>query len=320
MAIHHQLYTDDPVRRLRLRNRYLFKGRLVMETALHIGGGKLTLSSSRSPIVLTPENIPFIPGSSFKGALRSTVEKLVAALADLPQPRLRTCGLIEWEQEEPEQVQQSGGSLDNICPTARQRTIAEERRQRGELDLFPILEQLCHTCRLFGSPFSASRVNVNDLYIPEDEWNGIIQLRDGVAIERDSERARERLKYDYEVVPASTAFNLEITLENATREDLWLLSLGLSEFVNGFGSIGGKRSRGLGACRLRDLRVYILELEGEEAADGQREELSPEERARRLQRYLLGRSPEEKFNRVEDGEGFLAKQIEQLFSANQPER
>ncbi|WP_052887898.1 CRISPR-associated RAMP protein Csx7 [Thermogemmatispora carboxidivorans] len=315
MAVDQKLYENDPVRRLRLRNRYLFKGRLVMETALHIGGGKLTLSSSRSPIVLTAENIPFIPGSSFKGALRSTVEKLVAALADLSQPRLRTCGLIEREQEELEEIQRGGGSLDNICPTARQRTIAEERRRRGELDLLPILEQLCHTCRLFGSPFSASRVNVNDLYIPEEEWNGIIQLRDGVAIERDSERAKEGLKYDYEVVPASTAFDLEITLENASREDLWLLSLGLSEFVNGFGSIGGKRSRGLGACRLRDLRVYILELEGEEDADGKSGGLRPEERARRLQRYLLGRSPEEKFHRVEDGEGFLAKQIELLFKA-----
>ncbi|RAQ96011.1 RAMP superfamily CRISPR-associated protein [Thermogemmatispora tikiterensis] len=316
MAVQDKLYQDDPVRRLRLRNRYLFTGRLVMETALHIGGGKLTLSSSRNPIVLTPENIPFIPGSSFKGALRSTVEKLVATLAELPQLPLRTCGLIEGEAEELEQARQEG-RLDKICPTARQRTITEERRQRGELALENILKDLCHTCQLFGSPFSASRVNVSDLYIPEEEWSGIIQIRDGVAIERDSERAKERLKYDYEVVPASTSFSLEITLENATAEDRWLLSLGLSEFVNGFGAIGGKRSRGLGACRLRDLRVYILELEGEEgSADGGQRAVSAEERTRRLQRYLLGRSPEEKFHRVEDGKSFLARQIEQLFQAS----
>jgi len=53
--------------RYTLRNRYLFKGNLVMQTALHIGGGRVSLSSSDSPIVLTPEEIPFIPGSSFKG-------------------------------------------------------------------------------------------------------------------------------------------------------------------------------------------------------------------------------------------------------------
>src|SRR6266567_2785993 len=63
--------------RYQLRNRYHFKGRLVMQTALHIGGGKVTLSSSDSPVVLTPDQKPFIPGSSFKGALRSTVEKIV---------------------------------------------------------------------------------------------------------------------------------------------------------------------------------------------------------------------------------------------------
>ncbi|WP_376796463.1 CRISPR-associated RAMP protein Csx7 [Thermogemmatispora sp.] len=313
MATDRSPYQDDPVRRLRLRNRYLFKGRLVMETALHIGGGRLTLSGSRSPIVLTPENIPFIPGSSFKGALRSTVEKLVAALSETPGLNLRTCGLMEWGVDELDRAQQEG-RLDSICPTARQRAIAERRRQGEELALAPILNQLCHTCQLFGSPFSASRVNVCDLYIPEEEWNGIIQVRDGVAIERDSERAKDRLKYDYEVVPASTAFNLEITLENATSEDLWLLSLGLSEFVNGFGSIGGLRSRGLGACRLQNLHVYILELEKEQIGDGSWREVSSEEKARRLRQYLLGTTPEEKFHRDEDGQQFLAWQIEAMFS------
>ena len=73
--------------RYELRNRYLFQGRLVMQTALHIGGGKVTLSHSDSPVVLTPEEIPFIPGSSFKGALRSTVEKLVSGLPHLIRVR-----------------------------------------------------------------------------------------------------------------------------------------------------------------------------------------------------------------------------------------
>ena len=69
--------------RYELRNRYVFKGQLVMQTALHIGGGRVTLSSSDSPVVLTPDQKPFIPGSSFKGALRSTVEKIVPSLPGL---------------------------------------------------------------------------------------------------------------------------------------------------------------------------------------------------------------------------------------------
>src|SRR5579885_3857404 len=81
--------------RYELRNRYVFRGKIVMQTALHIGGGKVTLSNSDSPVVLMPDQKPFIPGSSFKGALRSTVEKIASGL-----PGLKTCALIELDNEE----------------------------------------------------------------------------------------------------------------------------------------------------------------------------------------------------------------------------
>ncbi len=75
MAISGQVDRRELTNRYELRNRYLFEGILEMQTALHIGGGKITLSGSDSPVVLTPEQKPFIPGASFKGALRSAVEK-----------------------------------------------------------------------------------------------------------------------------------------------------------------------------------------------------------------------------------------------------
>src|SRR5437762_12785585 len=82
--------------RYELRNRYVFRGQIVMQTALHIGGGKATLSSSDSPIVLTPDQKPFIPGSSFKGALRSTVEKIVPALPI--RANFSSCALLEQSE------------------------------------------------------------------------------------------------------------------------------------------------------------------------------------------------------------------------------
>src|SRR5579875_3730129 len=86
--------TSRQQNRYMLRNRYVFRGRLVMQTALHIGGGRVTLSSSNGPVVLTPDQKPFIPGSSFKGALRSTVEKMVPNL-----PGFSTCSLIEFSED-----------------------------------------------------------------------------------------------------------------------------------------------------------------------------------------------------------------------------
>lgn len=270
-----------------------------MQTALHIGGGRVTLSSSDSPVVLTPEEIPFIPGSSFKGSLRSTVEKLVPSLS----PNLFSCALIELS---PAELVEARQLKQSICSTARQKEITQRRRDTpGQVEaiLAQARDECCATCKLFGSPFAASRVAVNDLYIPEGAWSGVLQLRDGVAIDRDSEKAKDRLKYDFEVVPASATFALEMTLENATPQDLQLLSVGLSEFVHGFATIGGKRSRGLGACRLENLQVFALELELSSGID-------EKTRNRRLRDFLIDR----KFSSQEDGEKFLNRQIDLLFA------
>jgi len=296
---------QDHINRFTLNNRYLFKGQLVMRTALHIGGGRVTLSNSDSPVVLTPEEIPFIPGSSFKGSLRSTVEKIVPNLPG----NLRTCSLIEQNDVSDEVVEQARVYDMPICPTARQSGIIQERRaitdkKKQEEHREQVLDDLCHTCQLFGSPFTASRIAINDLYMPEGEWNDIIQQRDGVAIDRDSEKAKDRLKYDFEVVPASATFDLEITLENATPQDLQLISVGLSEFVHGFGTIGGKRSRGLGACALNELYVYTLELTN----------INEKERNERLRNYLLGKTLEAKFAGKQTGQEFLEQYINQLFA------
>ena len=60
----------------RLTERYLFTGRLVMESGLHIGGGRDTLTTTDSAVMKYIDDRPFIPGSSMKGAFRSTVERV----------------------------------------------------------------------------------------------------------------------------------------------------------------------------------------------------------------------------------------------------
>jgi len=287
--------------RYELRNRYVFTGKLVMLTAFHIGGGHGALSSSDSPVVLTPEGTPFIPGSSFKGALRSTVEKIVPGLP--AEAKMFSCGLIELSNDDMKQEEEQGHI---ICSTVRQAEIVQERRRRpaaAEQITKDALDGLCHTCQLFGSPFAASRVNINDMYMSLADWGGAVQVRDGVAIDRDSERAKDRLKYDFEVVPASAEFGLTITLENASPQDLQLLCVGLSEFMHGFGFIGGKRSRGLGACEIRGLQVSALELVGKD--------IETAERYRRLRDYLLGREVAPPVA----GEKFLEQHINAIFES-----
>lgn len=289
--------------RYELRNRYIFEGQFVMDTALHIGGGKASLSPSDSPVVLMPDQQPFIPGSSLKGALRSTVEKIVPSLPK--EIDFSSCALIERSEEQVGWEKPPGGERPRwpgVCPTVWQSGLSMIRRQypdAAEKVTEEAMRNLCDTCLLFGSPFTAARLNVNDLYM--SDWNGVIERRDGVAIDRDSEKAKDRQKYNFEVVPASASFNLKIVLENATEHDLPLLCVGLSEFVHGFGAIGGKRSRGLGMARLTGLQVSMLELTGEG--------ITPEVRSRRLRDYLV----EGKLEQM-PGEQFLQEHIERLFA------
>jgi CRISPR-associated RAMP protein (TIGR02581 family) len=277
--------------------RYVFTGQIMLHTALHIGGGSGTLSVSDSPIVRTPEGRPFVPGSSFKGAFRSTVEKLAGALSTV-----RTCALTDGAG----------------CPGPQGESQREFnwRRRDERWDEAKLIQELmaalCDTCKLFGSPFAVSKLQFSDLYLAAGE-DPVMQVRDGVGIDRDSERAVEHIKFDFEVVEANTAFDTELTLDDPTATDLGLTCLGLCEYLAGFGGLGGKRSRGLGGCRLINLTVYELDLTNEQT------------RAQRLRDYLLGREDAgrrlaaltvaDRMMPIDDVEGFLRQHVDRLFEA-----
>lgn len=292
-----------------LDRKYLFKGTLKLQTALHIGGGNANASYTDSPIIRTPEGMPFIPGSSLKGVFRSSVEKLALAL------NINTCQLIASDDDvipEGHNNQEIDKKIQKIvndseeCPTAIPRLFArykadlfKESVSKGEGKLVDKLQKkLCATCKLFGSPYWASKITFHDLLMSAGQ-EAITQVRDGVVIDRDSERAVDKLKFDYEVVPPSSEFNLTIWLENPENFDLPLTCLGLSELISGAGHIGGKTTRGLGACTLENLQIYELDLE------------SGVDREKRLRRYLLGKTAEEKMTLV-DTTNFINEQIEKL--------
>src|SRR5579859_2177650 len=114
----------EMINRYELRNRYVFTGKLVMLTAFHIGGGvgRMAMSASDSPVVLTPEGVPFIPGSSFKGALRSAVEKLVPVLPS----NWFTCSLVQLSDKEAEEAQRQNM---RICSTTWSADLDRKKRR-----------------------------------------------------------------------------------------------------------------------------------------------------------------------------------------------
>jgi CRISPR-associated RAMP protein (TIGR02581 family) len=271
--------------------RYLFTGNLVLLTALHIGGGDNTLGTTDSPVLRGADGKPFIPGSSLKGAFRSTVEKLAATLG-LPNSHLDTVDpTADWIKEF-NRERRGETSTGEVEPWDEERTLRE------------IGQRWPATSLLFGTTYCASKISFSDLRLVEG-YEGIIQRRDGVAIDRDSERAVDGLKYDFEVVAPSLQFGCEIRLEGPTELDLQLTCLGIHEMTSGFFGVGGKRSRGLGNCQLRDLTICELDLTVPDIP----------ERSRRLRKYLLGKTPQEKMTAVDNPDAFLQQHIQKLLDA-----
>jgi len=263
--------TPESLNRSRLRSRYLFKGLLVLDTALHVGGGTASMATD-SAVVRDGLGRPFIPGSSIKGAFRAAVERLVPNV-----PGLRSCQIMEgWPDclSTNKELSKAYGRLSEaagrgIGLAAGESENAKEDhkalealgkgawrgREISEQDLLEILsERLCDTCKVFGSVHLAATAQFHDLYV-SDEWSVPTQIRDGVGIDRDSERAIDQIKFDYEVVPAQTAFDFRLTLENPSELDRSLVAIGLLELENGMIPLGGIRTRGLGRCHIENLGV-----------------------------------------------------------------
>jgi CRISPR-associated protein Csm3 len=266
--------------RAQLRARYRITGRIVMDTALHIGGrGGTTVTDN--PVIRDGEGRPFIPGSSLKGAFRAAVEHIAPNLL-----HLRTCGLTDTasdcltalppDDERINAYQEVAKSVGRKPNDAVRQAIhllgnapLDAKDRVTDDTLVALLERhLCDTCKAFGSPYLASALFFHDAPIAE-VWRSLpevpTQIRDGVGIDRDSERAREGIKFDFEVVPPQAEFEFALTLENPSERDLGLVALGLQEFINGMIPLGGIRSRGLGRCHLEGVKVQYVDLTNVEA-------------------------------------------------------
>jgi CRISPR-associated RAMP protein (TIGR02581 family) len=229
----------------RFDSRYDLRGRLITKTALHIGaGGSLAVVGSDNPVVRDVNGLPYIPGSSFKGSLRSLTEAIVRALSPGDRQEPWACDPLNSPCVEARDLE--GLSDDQISQ------IVEHGANNGG--------RACTVCRLLGSPWLASKVKVADLYLTEGaNWRARVEVRDGVAIDRDTETVSGGRKYDFEVVPRETAFDLHLRVDNASDEELGLLFLGLREFTNGGAWVGGNTSRGLGLVKIEWDEFEIVE-------------------------------------------------------------
>ena len=228
----------------RLQQKNRLTASLVFDTAWRIGSGKEGETMNDLGVVMDPKGQPVLPGSSLKGKLRSTCETLSHALG------LSACMLNH---------EVSGVKCTSDVNYYRSvRDDYQKALQKGLEDRLQwIDDNTCDVCKLFGSPVQAGRLWVSDGEL--QEWASVVQVRDGVVIDRDSQTAVNHLKYDYEVVPPDSRFELCIDLENPTDRDMALLGAALFEWHAG-SSIGGFTSRGLGRFHLECIKLAGVDL------------------------------------------------------------
>lgn len=256
-------------------SRVLISGFVEATTGLHIGTSATLLDPgvTDNRVIRDAAGQPFIPGSSFKGALRAHIERVLRALAS-PDEALKK----KWKYCDP----LSDPCIKHDIYKETRRRLTDECKRDGEIDHSKlddlvaawIVAESCRACLLFGSNYLSSHALIRDLFVDPDSWANRIEVRDGVGINRDTETAQAAIKYDFEVVPASTRFRLNVAVENADQDSLGLLALGLLEMQRGRVPLGGKSTRGLGGvtASIQEIEVVgadpdIESIAGEGSAD-----------------------------------------------------
>lgn len=265
---------------LQLRARYAITAEVVFETAWRVGSGREGETMSDLGILLDAVGVPVLPGTSLKGKLRSTCEGLAPAL------NLKACLLNA-----------NASGVKCVSDVKEYKKLNAEYRnalERGTAaQLNWIAANTCDVCKLFGSPVQAARLRLSDGLIQNTEA-ALVEVRDGVVLDRDSHTAVPGLKFDYDVAPAGLTYLVRIDLENPSDSELALVGAALFEWSAG-SSLGGFTSRGLGRFHLNSVKIVGVDFSNKEQ--------------RRL--YLTKPDPRERMTSLGDWQTFFQTRIEQ---------
>jgi len=237
-------------------NRYVLDGTLVVLTALHIGSGEEE-DGKDAPFLKDAQGNFYIPGSSFRGYLRTKLERLLAKEngfqlytnnRKLTEAEVYLIfGYTSLKKEKDKEIKEAIVSYFDIDESELENP---KSKKVNEIDSM------------------SGKIHIADMKVMTETET---ITRDGVRIDRDTGSVAKGAKFDYDVVPAGTKFKLTIELENVENYQLQLLGLALRDITQPEGDLfGGKQSRGKGKCQLMlsesmkyidksNLKAYLFE-------------------------------------------------------------
>lgn len=256
---------------------------LVVETGLHIGGGgeNLNIGGLDKPVIRDPlTQYPYLPGSSIKGKLRSTLERIL----NKPLNRKGSRDTYRYESDDLEngfteidgqfvkfdgastcQLSRVFGSTGVSCwietNLAEHEGLLENNSQRQTINSIE--------CAKVKGRNSPARLIVRDCHLLEESVDVLKKVDTGLymtewkfenGLDRITAAANPR---QVERVPKGAKFNFEMvyTVENKDQveEDLKHLAIALAILEDD--ALGGHGSRGYGKVSFHDFQFFYRDLE-----------------------------------------------------------
>lgn len=201
---------------MKLISKTIITGTITLETGLHIGGSKssLDIGGLDSPVVKSPLGVPYIPGSSLKGKLRSLLAMNNGGAKNVDEDIPEIKKLFGY----PGKGNQTEGELTRLIV------------RDADLDM-----------NAFEKSFNKEEVILETKYTQEKAENTIDRKNGKAANPRFIER-----------VPAGAIFNFELVLNNYENDNkeqfLGLIKQGFSLLEDDY--IGGSGTRGYGKVKI----------------------------------------------------------------------
>jgi CRISPR-associated protein Csm3 len=228
---------------LKLIGKLILEAELTCRTGLHIGAGKgsLEIGGADNPVVKDAFGMPYIPGSSLRGKLRSLLERSsgMAVPAELVY--------LSKRKGQEVRIHQSDRPDDEICLLFG-RNPGRMEKVAGEA-----LESAVATparLTVYDAPLEAQSITAQMRENLDDE---LTEVKSENAIDRITSQANPRT---LERVPAGARFHIRLVMDILCPEDRELLPR-LAEALRLLedDSLGGGGSRGSGRVSLGNVRM-----------------------------------------------------------------
>lgn len=262
---------------MQLKAKIIIKGKIITKTGLHIGGSKssLDIGGVDLNVVKSPQGIPFIPGSSLKGKLRSLLAKLHGSVA------VNKNNLDGSDRNKNlDQLKQGGILIDEHFSYLLQLfgKSGDDRTDGAEADVTRLLVRDAPLdTEHFKTEFEDKGAEL-ELGYTDIKWENRIDRKRGTALDpRQLERVPANAAFNFELVydfydDADTAFLLADKEKNwniiqpnewgtnPTLLDMhiWAIRTAMQLLQDDY--LGGQGSRGYGQVEFEDIEVIQKEI------------------------------------------------------------